>query len=99
MVVEVGWCVVVEGVVVEDAMWEEWGVGVWDWDAEGEGEVASIGWASVYGEEDQWGGVGNAGCCAAGTVSSLESLTVVIREGDWVEEVVEFVDAYCVYVW
>ena len=60
MVVEVGWCFVVTGVVVEDEMWEEWGVGVWDWDSESEGEVASVRWASVYGEEDQRGGVGDA---------------------------------------
>ena len=43
MVAEVGWCFIVAGVVVEDAMWEEWGVGVWDWDSKGEGEVASVG--------------------------------------------------------
>ena len=45
------WYFIVAGVVVEDAMWEERGVGVWDWDAEGKGEVASIGWASMDGEE------------------------------------------------
>ena len=51
MVAEVGWCFIVAGVIVEDAMWEERGVGVWDWDSKGKGEVASVGWANVHGKE------------------------------------------------
>ena len=33
VVAELGWYFIVAGVIVEDAMWEERGVGVWDWDA------------------------------------------------------------------